>query len=163
MRDNSFEGQKSRVAIDMALMVYDKYASESYFIRSCDTDYNVDSMELKKLKYDFASYGISCDKLVSCTRTYSSNRYTCVPRCKPCETDDTVDTCKICNDMWIQDTPSTVWNVVHILDFRPNVTTVMTVGGEEVEIKGVVEYDPNDVTKLTITFSQAVAGKAYLS
>jgi hypothetical protein len=52
----------------------------------------------------------------------------------------------------------TVWTLVHDLEFVPNVTTTDESGQE---IMGTVVY--TNATTITITFSQPVAGWAYLS
>lgn len=54
--------------------------------------------------------------------------------------------------------PQTVWVLNHNLVFTPNVTTTDLVGQQ---IMGTVVY--TNSTTITITFSQAVAGWAYLS
>jgi len=54
--------------------------------------------------------------------------------------------------------PSAVWTVVHGLGYRPNVTVVDS-GGTVVE--GTVGYV--SASELTITFSAAFSGTAYLS
>lgn len=57
-----------------------------------------------------------------------------------------------------QDVPATLWTIVHGLGFFPNVTTVDTL---DREIVGAVEYV--DADTVTVEFSNAVTGKAYLS
>lgn len=53
---------------------------------------------------------------------------------------------------------ATVWTIGHGLGFYPNVTVVDTAG---TMVEGDVHYDSK--TQLTITFSAAFAGQAYLS
>lgn len=62
------------------------------------------------------------------------------------------------NMEYVQSVPATVWTIIHNFGFTPNVWTVNQSGQE---IEGVVT--PVDENKLTITFSEAVAGTAYLS
>lgn len=62
------------------------------------------------------------------------------------------------NYVHVQALQATTWAVIHNLGYRPVVTIKDTDG---VTIEGVVNYI-ND-NQLTITFSQAVAGTAYLS
>jgi hypothetical protein len=57
-----------------------------------------------------------------------------------------------------QNTPLTIWTVVHNLGFYPNVT-VFNSAGDQVE--GSATH--NDTNSLTITFSTALSGKAHLS
>lgn len=60
--------------------------------------------------------------------------------------------------LFTQSVAATVWTIVHNLSFTPNVTTEDSLGED---IEGIIEII--DATTLTITFSEAVAGKAYLS
>lgn len=53
---------------------------------------------------------------------------------------------------------STVWQVDHNLGYYPNVTTVDSAG---TRIEGDVSYP--DITTVTVTFSVAIGGRAYLS
>lgn len=59
----------------------------------------------------------------------------------------------------VQATAATVWDIVHNLSFRPNVTAVDSTGREMVP--GLVEYPA--ATSMRLTFSAAVGGEAYLS
>lgn len=57
-----------------------------------------------------------------------------------------------------QTTPSTTWSINHKLNYKPNVYTENTEG---IDIEGIINHI--DANNLTIVFSTAVAGKAYLS
>jgi hypothetical protein len=57
-----------------------------------------------------------------------------------------------------QNTPSTSWVIEHNLGFFPNVTVV---DSGETQVEGNVVY--NNINSVTIDFSTAFAGKAYLS
>lgn len=57
-----------------------------------------------------------------------------------------------------QNTPSTSWAVTHNLGFFPNVTVV---DSANTQVEGNVIY--NNINSVTIEFSTAFAGKAYLS
>lgn len=57
-----------------------------------------------------------------------------------------------------QNTPATSWTVQHNLGFFPNVTVV---DSGETQVEGNVIY--NNINRVTIEFSTAFAGKAYLS
>jgi|SRR6185369_13631378 len=57
-----------------------------------------------------------------------------------------------------QATPASIWVVTHDLGYRPNVQVFDSAGDE---VKGAVEHD--DVNGLTIAFSAAFSGHAYLS
>lgn len=57
-----------------------------------------------------------------------------------------------------QASPSTVWTIDHNLPYLPNVTVVDSAG---TQIEGSVVYTSG--TQVTVTFSAALAGKAYLS
>lgn len=57
-----------------------------------------------------------------------------------------------------QATPATVWTIVHPLAFTPNVTVVDSAGSQ---VEGDVRYTAADT--VTITFSAAFTGTAYLS
>jgi len=59
---------------------------------------------------------------------------------------------------YTQTSPSTVWNIAHTLGFTPNIIIVDT-SGEVVECA----LDYVSATQITGTFSEAIAGKAYLS
>jgi hypothetical protein len=58
----------------------------------------------------------------------------------------------------VQSSSSTTWTVPHNLNFYPNVTVYNSFGDM---VEGSVDH-PN-VASLTITFSSAISGKAYLS
>lgn len=60
--------------------------------------------------------------------------------------------------VYTQDSPSTVWNIAHTLGFTPNIIIVDT-SGEVVECS----LDYISATQIQATFSEAIAGKAYLS
>jgi hypothetical protein len=57
-----------------------------------------------------------------------------------------------------QSTPSNIWNIEHNLDKYPSVTVVDS-GGSVVE--GEVDYI--DRNNITLTFSGAFSGRAYLN
>lgn len=57
-----------------------------------------------------------------------------------------------------QNSPLAVWTVVHNLNFFPNVTIF---DSGESQVEGSVTHI--DETRLTISFSSAIAGKAHLS
>ena len=58
----------------------------------------------------------------------------------------------------VQGAPASVWTINHPLSFRPGVTVVDS-SGEQVE--GEVDYV--DADTVTVTFSAAFSGTAYLS
>jgi hypothetical protein len=57
-----------------------------------------------------------------------------------------------------QQTPATMWDVVHGMNLNPNVRTEDLLGAD---IQGVIDYIDNN--RLKIYFNQPVAGRAYLS
>ena len=59
---------------------------------------------------------------------------------------------------YIQATPASVWVVTHNMNGYPNVTVIDS-GGSQVE--GELVY--NSVNQLTLTFTGAFSGNAYLS
>jgi hypothetical protein len=59
----------------------------------------------------------------------------------------------------VQATAATVWSIAHNLSFRPNVSAVDSTGREV--WPGAVDYP--SATTVTLTFSAAVGGEAYLS
>ena len=59
----------------------------------------------------------------------------------------------------VQATAATTWSIPHNLSFRPNVAAVDSTGREIVP--GAVDYA--SATTVTLTFSAAVGGEAYLS
>jgi hypothetical protein len=59
---------------------------------------------------------------------------------------------------FIQAVPSATWVIVHGLGYKPNVTVV---DSTERQVEGDVQY--NSLVQITITFSAAFAGEAYLS
>lgn len=58
----------------------------------------------------------------------------------------------------VQPIAATVWTIEHNLDMQPQVTIVDSVGRV---VDGTIDY--NDDSTITLTFSQAFAGEAYLS
>lgn len=60
--------------------------------------------------------------------------------------------------VYTQTSPSTVWNIAHTLGFTPNIIIVDN-SGEVVECA----LDYVSATQITATFSEAIAGTAYLS
>ena len=57
-----------------------------------------------------------------------------------------------------QSSPSTVWNIAHTLGFTPNVIIVDTAGNV---VEPAIEY--LSPTQIRATFSEPLAGKAYVS
>jgi hypothetical protein len=57
-----------------------------------------------------------------------------------------------------QAVPTDTWVIVHSLGFNPNVTVVDSAG---TTVEGSISYDSS--TQITITFSAAFSGTAYLS
>lgn len=57
-----------------------------------------------------------------------------------------------------QSTPLSTWTIIHNLNFFPNVTVF---DSAESQVEGAVTHI--DETRLTISFSSAIAGKAHLS
>jgi hypothetical protein len=60
--------------------------------------------------------------------------------------------------VFTQETPATMWDIVHGMGLNPNVRTEDLTG---TDIQGVIDYVDNN--RLKIYFNQPVAGKAYLS
>lgn len=60
--------------------------------------------------------------------------------------------------VFTQQTPTTMWDVVHGMNLSPNVRTEDLTGGD---IQGMIDYIDNN--RLKIYFNQPVAGRAYLS
>ena len=60
--------------------------------------------------------------------------------------------------VYTQTSPSTVWNIAHTLGFTPN---IMIVDTSENVVEAALEYI--SATQIRATFSEAIAGKAYLS
>lgn len=60
--------------------------------------------------------------------------------------------------VFTQQTPATMWDVVHGMNLSPNVRTEDLTG---TDIQGVIDYIDNN--RLKIYFNQPVAGRAYLS
>lgn len=59
---------------------------------------------------------------------------------------------------YTQNTVSSTWNITHNMGFHPNVTTVDSAG---TSMEGTVNYTSTNA--LTVTFSVAISGVAYLS
>ena len=59
---------------------------------------------------------------------------------------------------YTQTLPSTEWNIAHTLGFVPNIIIVDTEG---TVVEGLIEYVSSN--QIRATFSEAIAGKAYLS
>ena len=60
--------------------------------------------------------------------------------------------------VYTQASPSTVWNIAHTLGFTPN---IMIVDTQENVVEPALEY--LSATQIRATFSEAIAGKAYIS
>jgi hypothetical protein len=60
--------------------------------------------------------------------------------------------------IYTQNTPSTVWNIVHTLTFIPNITIVDTEGNTVVG-----DYEIAGSNQVIATFSKPIMGSAYLS
>lgn len=60
----------------------------------------------------------------------------------------------------LQTVVSSVWTITHPLEFTPNIIVVSLVNGTQQEVVGDYEYNGNTITA---TFTQAIAGTAYLS
>ena len=60
--------------------------------------------------------------------------------------------------VYTQASPSTVWNIAHTLGFTPN---IMIVDTSKNVVEAALEY--MSATQIRATFSEAIAGKAYLS
>lgn len=60
----------------------------------------------------------------------------------------------------LQTIPSQTWVITHTLQFTPNIVVVSLVNGTQQEVIGDYEYNGNTITA---TFSQPIAGAAYLS
>lgn len=60
--------------------------------------------------------------------------------------------------VYTQTSPSAEWNIAHTLGFTPNITIVDT---EENVVEAAIEY--LSATQIRATFSEAIAGKAYIS
>jgi hypothetical protein len=60
--------------------------------------------------------------------------------------------------VWVQNSPSATWVVTHSLNKFPSVSVVDSAG---TRIFGVVKYD--SLSQITLTFSAAFSGKAYLN
>ena len=60
--------------------------------------------------------------------------------------------------VYTQLSPSAEWNIAHTLGFTPNITIVDT---EENVVEAAIEY--LSATQIRATFSEAIAGKAYIS
>jgi len=59
---------------------------------------------------------------------------------------------------YTQSSPSTEWNIAHTLGFTPNIVIVDTEG---TVVEGFIEYV--SATQIRATFSEPIAGTAYLS
>ena len=60
--------------------------------------------------------------------------------------------------VYTQTSPSTVWNIVHTLNFVPN---IIIVDSENNVVEGSYQYISSN--EITATFNIAISGKAYLS
>jgi hypothetical protein len=60
--------------------------------------------------------------------------------------------------VYVQTSPSTIWNIVHTLSFVPNITIV---DSEQNVVEGDYEYVSDN--EITATFNTAISGKAFLS
>jgi hypothetical protein len=60
--------------------------------------------------------------------------------------------------VYVQGTPASTWSITHALGGRPSVTIV---DSADTHVFGEVQYNSN--TQVTVTFSAAFSGKAYLT
>lgn len=58
----------------------------------------------------------------------------------------------------VQDTPASMWDIIHNLGFHPNVTVVDSAGSE---VEGDVKYPSSN--EVQIEFASAFSGQAFLS
>lgn len=70
----------------------------------------------------------------------------------------TLFACNDCTFSFTQNTPSTIWEIIHNLGYIPNIRTEDMDG---YDIDGVINII--NINHITITFSSPISGKAYLS
>jgi hypothetical protein len=149
-----FASKKKKYFLEYARLMTSKFLNLKYGVKSC---FNEKDPDLITMRYELAVWQSSLDYCnLSGVKTNSKNWL-------PLNIDLT-DACGITiinkgeGKSFHITPPQTVWTLVHDLSFVPNVTTTDE-GGQE--ILGTVVY-VNDTT-ITVTFSQPVAGWAYLS
>ena len=163
----TFEEQTHSAATSMANMVYQKYMESAYMIKTCKKCYSKEDMQYYKLKHDYASYGVTCDKLATDIPTFPK-KLNCTPKCAPLDTSlmQTVGGGNTDPDLdsaeFTQSTPSATWVFNHGLSWNPEVTVVTQIGGVWVKVSGVVSY-PVDKTTVQVDFSKPITGKLYAS
>jgi len=151
--------QKDKYTGDFAESMMRKYRNLKYGISSCRTELDAD---LADIRFEIVQWQSSPD--FSTTSECKTDYKSWLPMNLGGDCCD-----ELCNVTIINNTTSagqtyninpaqTVWTLIHSLPFVPNVTTTDLVGQQ---IMGTVVY--TNSTTITITFSQAVAGWAYLS
>ena len=154
------EAQRIKASVAMSKMVYEKYLADAYYIKGCSKDYDKEKVSTYKLRRDFYGYGLDACTLKSYIKCNLEALVVC-DYTPPKEEEQELETSECCNDVFEQASPADIWVVIHDLGYRPNVTTVSNINGQEVEVRGLVAHI--DVNKLEIRFSEAISGKAYLS
>jgi hypothetical protein len=151
--------QKDKYIADFSDSIMRKYRNLKYGISSCHKDIDAD---LAAMRFEIVQWQSSPD--FSTTSECKTDFKSWLPMNLGGDCCD-----ELCNVTIINNTTAagrtyninpaqTVWTLVHDLSFTPNVTTTDLAGQQ---IMGTVVY--TNSTTITITFSQAVAGWAYLS
>lgn len=152
--------QKDKYIDDYADSMMRKYRNLKYGISSCHKDIDAD---LAAMRYEIVQWQSSPD--FSTTSECKTDSKSWLPINLGGDGCDELCNVTIINNNNVGagatyniNPAQTVWTLVHSLNFVPNVTTTDLVGQQ---IMGTVVY--TNSTTITITFSQAVAGWAYLS
>lgn len=151
---SSLFANKNRYIVNFANAYYAEYKRMKHGIANCRTS---GKLWLDQLRFDLIQYGGDLDFCSQCVEVdlskvkidFPSGAGACcnvLPQGK--------------NYVYTQDcnNPQAVWTIIHNLGFVPNVFIEDCTG---CDIEGVVTVIDNN--SLVITFTQPVAGKAYLS
>lgn len=151
---SSLFANKDRYTINFANSLYAEYKHLRYGLKTCVP---TGKLWLDQLRYDLLEYGGETDFCNVCTDVDLSKVVIYYPgskgsSCNIIQENKTFIYTQPCND------PKTVWTITHNLGYVPNVFIEDCTG---CDIEGVITVLNNST--IIITFSSAVAGKAYLS
>lgn len=150
--------KKHKYDVNFSNVIMEKFRSLRYGIKSCNRNQDAD---LAIMRYELATWQSSGD--YSNLSEVRSNYKKWMP-VNLCEDDmcyiniNISPECDKCTKSFNITPAQSVWTLVHNLGFNPNVTTT---DESHQEIVGTIVYVNSNT--LTVTFSQAVAGWAYLS
>lgn len=170
--------EKDRLACEISTLVYNKYLMTSYGIKDCNINFTVGDLREKIARKSVLDNGHNCKDFTECghEKLIIGDIVTNIKQAPPPPSEQpkiiieqpiiqniTYQTNVVSNGnnafAFTQSDASDVWQINHNLGFNPNVTILDSNG---VTIEGDVRYTINN-QQVTIYFSQAIIGQAFLS